>query len=94
MCSREHAMEVELMWQERVRERSVVDTTPVLAESTASIELAGEAEKAIAAKPEALEPRAYNEAGGRHEVEMRVSEGPSRGSEKSHAQAKTSPSSM
>jgi hypothetical protein len=81
------------MWQERVRERSVVDTTPVLAESTASIELAGEAEKAIAAKPEALEPGAYNEAGGRREVEMRgVSEGPSRASDKSHAQAKTSPS--
>jgi hypothetical protein len=37
----------------------VVDTTPALAEGTASIELAGKAEKAITAKPEALEPRAY-----------------------------------
>jgi hypothetical protein len=68
-------MEVKLMWQERARERSVVDTTPVLAESTASIELAGEAEKAIAAKTEALEPGAYNEAGGRREVEMLPQEG-------------------
>ena len=68
-------MEVKLMWQERARERSVVDTTPVLAESTASIELAGEAEKAIAAKTEALEPGAYNEAGGRREVDMPQQEG-------------------
>ena len=75
MRSREHTMEVKLMWQERVRERSVVDTTPVLAESTASIELAGEAEKAIAAKTEALEPGAYNEAGGRREVDMPQQEG-------------------
>ena len=75
MRSREHAMEVKLMWQERVRERSVVDTTPVLAESTASIELAGEAKKAIAAKTEALEPGAYNKAGGRREVEMPQQEG-------------------
>jgi hypothetical protein len=54
---------------------SVVDTTPVLAESTASIELAAEAEKAIAAKPEALEPGAYNEAGRGLEVETPPQEG-------------------
>ena len=46
------------------------DTTPILAKSTTGIELAGEAEKAITAKP-----RAYNEAGRRHEVEMTPQEG-------------------
>src|SRR5260221_13226583 len=58
-----------LMWQGRARALSVEDsdTTPVLAKSTAGVELAGEAEKAITEKPEALEPRAYNEAGHRHE---------------------------
>src|SRR5260221_12864144 len=39
------------------------------------VELAGEAEKAITAKPEALEPGAYNEAGHRHEVETPPQEG-------------------
>ena len=46
-----------------------MDTVPVLAERTASIELAGEAEKAITAKPEALEPGVYNEVGREREVE-------------------------
>ena len=45
------------------------DTTLVLAESTVGVELAGEAEKAITAKPEALEPGVYNEAGRRREGE-------------------------
>ena len=75
------------------------DTTPVLANSTAGVELAGEAEKAIAAKPEALEPGAYRVtrqgAGAKSRCRSkRMSEGPSWASEKSHAQAKTSPSSM
>jgi len=39
------------------------------------VELAGEAEKAITAKPDALEPGAYNEAGHRHEVETPPQEG-------------------
>ena len=46
-----------------------MDTGPVLAERTASIELAGEADKAITAKPEALEPGVYNEVGREREVE-------------------------
>ena len=41
----------------------VVGTAPVLAKSTGSVELTGGAEKATAARPEALEPRAYGEAG-------------------------------
>ena len=45
------------------------DTTPVLAESTAGVELAGKAGKAITAKPKALEPGVYNEAGRRREGE-------------------------
>ena len=45
------------------------DTTPVLADSTAGVELAGEAEKAITAKPEALVPGTYNEGGRRGKVE-------------------------
>ena len=53
----------------------MVDTTPVLAESTASIKLTGEAKKAITAKTEALEPGAYNEAGGRRDVDMPQQEG-------------------
>jgi hypothetical protein len=74
----------------------VEDTTPVLAESTAGVELAGEAKKAIAAKPEALVPGAYNEAGCRREVEtpQERERGPECASEKSHVQAKRSPSSM
>ena len=77
------AMQVEqlgvdaLTWprQGRARALSVVDTTPVQAESTASIELASEAEKAIAAKPEALELGVYNEAGRGREVETPPEEG-------------------
>ncbi len=42
-------------------------TTPILAEGTASIELAGRAEKGTAEKPEVLEPRVHGEAGRRHE---------------------------
>jgi hypothetical protein len=64
-----------LTWQGRARALSVVDTTPVQAESTASIELASEAEKAIAAKPEALELGMYNEAGRGREVETPPEEG-------------------
>jgi hypothetical protein len=41
---------------ERKEVPSPTDATPVLAKGTASIELAGEAEKATAAKAEALEP--------------------------------------
>ena len=41
--------------------------TPALAEGTASIELAGRAEKGTAEKPEALEPGAHGEAGRRCE---------------------------
>jgi len=37
-----------------------------MAEGTVSVELAGGAEKATAAKLEASEPRAYGEAGSRH----------------------------
>ena len=51
------------------------DTTPVLADSTAGVELAGEAEKAITAKPEALVPGAHNEGGRGSEVEMPPYEG-------------------
>src|SRR6266581_6333451 len=64
-----------LTWQGRARALLVEDTTLVLAESTVGVELAGEAEKAITAKPEALEPRAYNEAGCRREVETTPQEG-------------------
>ena len=39
----------------------VVGTAPVMAEGTAGVEPAGGAEKATAAKPEALEPGAYDE---------------------------------
>ena len=53
----------------------MVDPTPVLAESAANIELAGKAEKAIAAKPETLEPGVYNEAGRGLEVETPPQEG-------------------
>jgi len=38
-----------------------------MAEGTVSIEPAGRAEKATAAKLEASEPRAYGKAGSRHE---------------------------
>ena len=37
----------------------VADATPALAESTSGIELAGEAERAVTAEHEALEPCAY-----------------------------------
>jgi len=40
-----------------------VDTVPVLAESTAGVELAGKVEKAITAKSKALVPREYSKAG-------------------------------
>ena len=43
----------------------VVGTTPAMAKGTASIERAGRAEKATAAKLKALEPRAYGKAGNR-----------------------------
>ena len=39
-------------------------TAPAMAEGTAGIELAGRAEQATAATPEALEPRAYGEVEG------------------------------
>lgn len=45
--------------QERGRALPVTDTTRLLAESTASVESAGGAEKATAVGPEALEPGAY-----------------------------------
>ena len=41
----------------------VVDTEPALADGTAGVELAGGAERATTAKPKALEPWAYSEAG-------------------------------
>ena len=41
----------------------LVGATPALAEGTAGVEPAGEAEKAVAAKPEALVPRAQDKAG-------------------------------
>ena len=53
----------------------VVDTTPVPTKTTPSIGLAGEAEKSITAKPEALERGAYNEAGRGREVETPPQEG-------------------
>ena len=40
----------------------IVGTVPALAEGTASIESASGAERAIAARPEALEPRIYDKA--------------------------------
>jgi len=55
------------------RNRSIVDTTPVLAKSTAGVELAGGAEKATAAEPEALEPGACVEAA--REVKKLLREG-------------------
>ena len=45
-----------------------MDTTPALAESTAGVELAGKAEKATAAKLEALEPEACGKTACRHEM--------------------------
>jgi hypothetical protein len=76
----------------------VEDTTPVLAESTAGIQLAGEAEKAITAKPEALVPPGHimgQSAGTRsRHCRKRVGSGSSRAFVKSHAQVKRSPSSM
>lgn len=44
--------------------------TPAMAEGTASVEHAGGAEKATAAKLEALEPGAYGEAGNRREMPL------------------------
>jgi len=41
----------------------IADAAPALAESTSGIELAGEAERAVTAQHEALEPWAYGEAG-------------------------------
>lgn len=43
-------------------------TAPALAEGISSIEPASGAERAAAARPEALEPRAYDEARRRHEM--------------------------
>jgi len=43
-----------------------------MAEGTVSIEPAGRAEKATAAKLEASEPRAYGKAGSRHEGYCKV----------------------
>jgi len=40
----------------------ILSTALAMAEGTACVESAGEAEKAIAAKSEALEPRAYGKA--------------------------------
>jgi len=45
-----------------------VDTAPALAEGTAGVELAGKAERAITAKPEALEPWVYGGAGRQGET--------------------------
>ena len=50
------------------RELPVVDTAPALAGGTAGVELAGKAERAITANPEALEPWAYDEAGRQAET--------------------------
>lgn len=44
--------------------------TPALAEGTGGIELAGRAEKATDAKPEALEPGTYSKAGRRRETPL------------------------
>ena len=46
---------------------AVVDTEPPLAEGTASIEPASGAERATAARPEALGPGVYDKAGRRRE---------------------------
>ena len=43
-------------------------TAPAPAEGTSSIEPASGAERAAAARPEAMEPRAYDEAERRHEM--------------------------
>jgi len=45
-----------------------VGTAPALAKGTASIVSANRAERAAAARPEALEPRAHGEAGHRHKM--------------------------
>jgi len=49
---------------------SIMDTTPALAEGTASGELAGGAEKATAAELEELEPEACGEAAHGHETPL------------------------
>jgi hypothetical protein len=48
-----------------------VGTSPALVKGTASVELTGRAKEATAAKPEALEPRAYGEAGRKREMSPR-----------------------
>ena len=53
-------------WHERTRGApAVVSTALAMAEGTAGVESASGAEKATAAKSEALEPGAYGEAGSR-----------------------------
>jgi hypothetical protein len=76
----------------------VEESTPVLAESTAGVQLTGEAEKAITAKPEALVPpgRIMGQDGGARSRRCckRVGSGSSQAYEKSHVQVKRSRSSM
>ena len=60
---------------ERGRALPAVGTAPALAEDTAGVELAGEAEKAAAAKSEALISAAQNKVVRGREVEMPPQEG-------------------
>ena len=48
-----------------------VGTSPALVKGTASVEFTGRVKKATAAKPEALEPRAYGEAVRKGEMSPR-----------------------
>jgi len=60
------AREVEHLGVARTNEEMlpVMGAAPAMAEGTTGIELAGRAEQATAAKPEALEPRASGEVEG------------------------------
>jgi len=53
---------------ERGEAQLVVGAAPALAEDTAGVELVGGAERAATAKPEALGPGVYGEAGRAHET--------------------------
>jgi len=62
-------------WMLTHRQKGVpvpADATPALAEGTAGIKLADRAEKAAAANPEALEPRACGEAECRREKPLQT----------------------